>query len=153
MDAEAYGVEAKQTGVPSRWIGAQRGRKSGWLKVVVLTWKRMSTELETFTETHMVCNKLNNKHCYSNTRDVLLFGQSPRVFTPRSSSAMSRWTDASKRKVPDSKLGIHDSTRNAALFVPVVSTGAFTPRLFTPSSISNVLKGQWRTSHHINVSQ
>ena len=61
MDAEAYGEEAKQTGVPSRWIGARRGRKSGWLKVqvVVLTWKRMSTELVTFSETHMVCNKLN----------------------------------------------------------------------------------------------
>ena len=98
MDAEAYGAEAKQTGVPSRWIGARRERRADWLKVVVLTWKRMSTELETFTETHMVWNKLNNKHCYSNTRDVLLFAQSPHVFTPRSSSAMSRWTDASKRK-------------------------------------------------------
>ena len=61
MDAEADGVEAKQAGDPSQRTGAQWGRKSGWLKVVVLTWKRMSTELETFTETHMVCNKLNNK--------------------------------------------------------------------------------------------
>ena len=34
MDAEAYGVE---TGNPSQQTGAQRGRKSGWLKVVVLT--------------------------------------------------------------------------------------------------------------------
>ena len=37
MDAEAYGVEAKQTGVPSQRTEAQRGRKSGMLKVVVLT--------------------------------------------------------------------------------------------------------------------
>ena len=71
MDAEAYGVE---TGNPSQQTGAQRERKSGWLKVVVLTWKRMSTELETFSETHMVCNKLNNKQWYSSTRrEVLLF--------------------------------------------------------------------------------